>query len=187
MVGTWGGRYGGEARLGSKKASENAFLESGATREVQLALGADSARPAGAPSEVTRPAERPAPAAEKRPQWPLVVGGSLVVVGLATGIGFSLRANSKRDEHDELLSTLPPDSPCGPGSLYGSQCAEIAQLDSERIVARGFAITGFAVAGVSAAATAVYWFWPRSQSVGQVQVVPNFSPRHAGVNLFASF
>lgn len=182
------------ARLGSKSANETVALSQGTEQEAHLTLRADGASGAsGASASASDPIAPPDPSrgaeqsvSEQRAAWVPIIGGSLVAVGLGVGIGFTIRSGNKADERDALKASVPASSPCASSSIYGAQCAQLAQLDNESASARGLAIAGFAVAGASAAFTAAYWFWPRKGGANQV-VLPSFSAHHAGLNLFATF
>jgi hypothetical protein len=115
---------------------------------------------------------------------PLVVGGSLFALGLAAGIGFTVAANGKQSDRDDLLAGLPSNSACRAGSTSRATCDKISQLEDDRSRFRTFEYLGFAVAGAAAVGTAAYWFWPRGTTTA---IVPSLSPHGATVRAAGSF
>jgi len=114
---------------------------------------------------------------------PLIVGGSVAVVGVAVGTIFVLKANSASNDASDARSGLIGDSACSAGTTFASQCASLhAALNSQQHD-QNIAVVSFSVAGAAAIGTALYWFWPRSSSAAvprtNASVAPGYVALHA--------
>jgi hypothetical protein len=180
-------------------------LEAGRSLSLKVTMqrvGSGAATPTAAPPTTATPSsaspisgaqqtmspERPAqPRSTSRVEPAIVVvGATVAVVGLATGVGFAMQAGSKASARDDRLAGLTGPSPCGERTPDVGACAEIARLADDRAAAQNRATASFIVGGVAAAATLAYVLWPRSAS-RSVQLVPTLTYRHAGMFVTTSF
>jgi hypothetical protein len=113
---------------------------------------------------------------------PLIVGGSLAVLGVTVGTIFLVKASSASDEVSNARSALPGNSACSAGTTATSQCnalhdALVSQSRDQSIGAAGLVVAGAATAG-----TLLYWLWPRSQNSSATAyaiVSPGYAAVHA--------
>ena len=94
---------------------------------------------------------------------PVVVGGTLFLLGVGTGLGLHLAANSDSDDADEVRERTGPNG-CATGSADSSDCASLRSLAESQDRNRNLSTAGFIVAGVALVGTGAYWFWPRGKS-----------------------
>jgi PEGA domain len=173
---------------GHDDAKQTVEASAGQSGHVELTLAAATASaPAPAnppPSSSNASADRgTAPA---RSVTPVVIGGAVFAVGLATGIGFTLASNGKASDRDALVNALPSTSACSGSAAKPASCDQISSLDDDRVRDRNFAYVGYGVAGAAAIGTALYWFWPRSGATSTA-VVPMISPHGATVGVRGRF
>jgi hypothetical protein len=92
---------------------------------------------------------------------PIIVGGAVFAVGLATGIGFRLASNSK---YDDVKALSQKNGPYGCYGVSSSTC--VAQHDDSIKVDRyrNISTAGLIAAGIALVAVPVYWFWPRGST-----------------------
>jgi len=95
---------------------------------------------------------------------PLIVGGSVAVVGAAIGTVFVLKANSASNDAADARNGLGGDSACSAGTKFVSQCSTLHSAITSQQHDQNIAVVGFSVAGAAAIGTALYWFWPRSSN-----------------------
>jgi hypothetical protein len=136
-----------EGENGGARVERTVLAEAGATQSLGLELGKNS------PAKVT-----PVPARESsiRPVS-LIVGGTIVLVGSALGVGFAMSAASARDRGDALRASLA-DGDCAPGRAISPSCGALRKAGEDHDRDRNIATASFVVAGAALAATAAYWF-----------------------------
>jgi tetratricopeptide (TPR) repeat protein len=122
----------------------------------------------------------------------LIVGGAAVTVAAASlGLAFVALSNGKASDADESLAQLKRDTgsaaPCANGQNPGP-CRDLKGLNEESDAFSRVAFAGFLGAGIVAAATATYAFWPtKSSSRGDVRVTPVVSHGFGGLWATGSF
>jgi hypothetical protein len=117
---------------------------------------------------------------------PAVVAGSVAVVGLGLGTGFLLMSSSKSSDRESALAALGGANPCGPGTPYAAQCAEIGDMRSSANRYRNVGIGSMVVGGIATGAL-VYFLWPREKQAGTARVAPAVGANGAGVWVSAVF
>lgn len=100
---------------------------------------------------------------KRRSIVPLVVGGGAALIGIGLGVGFRVAASSSHSRFEKLQSRLGADG-CGPNSDNTSDCSELRDAVETTDFRRNFSTGAFVVGGAAAIGTAVYWFWPRSDT-----------------------
>ena len=103
----------------------------------------------------------------------------------------------KGSDREALGGTLSGTNPCGAGSPYPNECAQIRSLSADENTFRAVGITGIVVGGATAVAALLYGVWPRprasaTQPVGSfgvtpVAVVPFFDATGGGVSMTGAF
>ncbi len=115
------------------------------------------------------------PVAPRRPQLvPIVVGGGVALIGAGMGVGFALRASTKRDAAEAIDEELVGDSACG-GSATSPRCDRLDELWTARDRAANAATWSFIVGGAAATATVTYALWPRPRRERTVGVSPQLN------------
>lgn len=193
-----------EAKIGDKSAKKTIAMDVGESRELEIVIAGEAAPVGGGdPNGGTSGAGGAAqgggngdggtatPGGNGKPgpntTW-LVVGGGVVVLGLAAGVGFTMASSSKASDRDDERSKLPGPSPCGAGTPYKSQCSDIGELDDDAKRLGAYGIAGFAVAGAAAIATATYWLWPREKkTASSVRLAPLLSVGAGGLSVSSAF
>jgi len=99
--------------------------------------------------------------------WILVAGSVVAAGGLVAGLAFNARSNNARDRVEELRSVTGSSGCYQPVSSFGKTCAELLDAGERRDSARNISSAAFAVGGIAAVGTVLYWFWPRKQDVQQ--------------------
>jgi len=150
------------ARLGGDQVTQTVQADAGKEYPVTMKFGAAKAVQAGA--RVTPPGSQAANTTDgERSTVPVIVGGAVFVVGVASAIGFKVAAGSEGDK----VSTFAEKnglSGCGNGTALATDCA--AQHDAAKSKDRdnNLALVSVLVAGTAAIAVPVYWFWPRQSA-----------------------
>jgi hypothetical protein len=163
-------------------------LTEGEDRVVQAEL-TEHRRPAAAPGPaqaLVTPRHVAPQSAEKHgfgAREAILVGeGVVAAAGIGLGVTFLVQANSESDHIAALQSQL--DDPkkgtngicVNPSSQdLAKRCGELSQAAIDRNDDRVFAITGFVIAGVGAAALVTTWLaWPsaREKDSAHVQIIP---------------
>jgi hypothetical protein len=158
-----------EARLGASAASQTLSAEPGAEIPVDLVLevratGRDTTRNDFGP---IRGNAQPSPySAERSPRSslvPVALGGTLAVVGFATGIGLRLAAEADEDQAKRLAATV------GVGGCRGTNgdsanCRALSDSLKSSDTESNWSTACLVIGSAAAVATAVYWFWPRKTS-----------------------
>jgi hypothetical protein len=180
-------------REGYQPSQQTLHVSKGGARVLWIRL--DSA--AGSPVAPTPPVESAASSSSELPREssnrpssadsgvssgrslvPAFIGGGLVVVGAAVGVGFLLSANSSQKDADRLSGQLTMTggaNPCGAGTPFGDDCATLHNDNKAIDRSRGVEIAGFAVAGAAAVGTVVYLLWPHSNASAARRFVPSFA------------
>jgi hypothetical protein len=138
-------------------------VEKGTEQAVRIDLFEDDraappAKPAPVGSGLTptpAPSSSDADRAEPKSLVPAYIVTGVAVAGGVTGLVFTLRANSKESDADELLDSLGPN---GCKGTVSSDCDELKQLRESVDSSRNLAIGSFVVGGV-AALVAGYLYW----------------------------
>jgi hypothetical protein len=107
----------------------------------------------------------------------LIGEATLVVAGLATGIGYSIATNDAADRAERLQEIVDATSPEDPSSACSEnpppECAELEDANADRRRASRFATIGFVTAGVGAAAMVATWaLWPSSKTAVSTSIAP---------------
>lgn len=94
---------------------------------------------------------------------PVVLGAATTLVATGLGVGFRLASNSS---HEELLTLREGNGSngCTDGTAVGSECVAQQVASDTTDTRRNISTTAFVLAGVAAVGTAVYWFWPRTDT-----------------------
>jgi hypothetical protein len=171
------GQHTIEARAsGYESEKQTLTTTAGAERNLNIALkqslapAALTAPPPAAPAPSAPPptTERtPTPNADSadsadsgRSLVPAIVAGGIAVVGLAAGIGFTLSANSKESEAEDIRKTTGG-SGCAPPAS-SPDCDRLSDLEKSEDRQSTFGTLGFVVGGVAAATALGYLLWPDS-------------------------
>jgi len=170
-------KYQGETRTISGLAGETVEL----TFELKPAPDAMAMPAAG----LDAPPEPPLHAvSSSKPSVPvLVTGGSIALIGVATGTVFAIlgisASRDAQDKRDALPYNLP--NACGTGTPYVAECQALADANAAVDRDRTLAVTGYVVGGVAAVGTLVYGLWPRKHTTSAFNAVPSITPKYAGL------
>ena len=164
-----------EARLGAKRATDEADARAGSSRKLSLTL-MDGLPRGGAFSE--------------RPNRSLVIGGAIVsAAALGSGIAFLAVSGGKASEADLTLAQLKSSSITCSVPPQAGPCEQLLSLRRGQGTFHNVGIPMVVSGGIAAIATAVYASWPRSASEPKtgLRVLPAIAPSSAGVWLTGSF
>jgi hypothetical protein len=159
------------ARHGELEATDTLVTEAGGQYSLDLSL-AEPARPESTPELVPAPAVTPPSSTPldggsrdgKAPNLvPVVVGGTVFLLGVGTGLGLHFAATSDEEDADTIRARTGPDG-CATGAADPNDCASLASLAESQDRNRNLSTASFVVAGAALVGTAVYWFWPRGKS-----------------------
>jgi hypothetical protein len=122
---------------------------------------------------------------------PVMVGGAVFALGLGTGIGLALSANSKYDDANALQNLVGP-AGCTSATSYPSQCADLRSATKSGDRYQNWSTVGFVAAGAALVATPIYWFWPRKKSTtasaGMLRHIgASVMPQYSGLSLSGEF
>lgn len=134
--------------------------------EIQLNPKPDAVRATSAPAAVrsgltptAQSASPPADRAEPKSLVPAFVATGVAVAGGVVGLVFTLSANAKEDEADELRDSLGSPAACKPmGQPLPAECGDLDERVSSVDSSRNLAMGSFVVGGV-AAVVAGYFYW----------------------------
>jgi tetratricopeptide (TPR) repeat protein len=157
------GRHHLEVQLAGRSETRELDLSAGATREVEIELGAQPSAPTPAP-HADPPRGPLATNAGSGPSLvPVYIGAALTGIGLATWVGFGIAASNDRDEAENFKNQLGSGG-CAGGAASSSECvAAQAAYDSQRAHAT-WANVGMATTIVAAVGTLGYLlFWPADE------------------------
>lgn len=96
--------------------------------------------------------------AERKSLVPAFVATGVAVAGGVVGLVFTLSANSKADDADELRDRLNGDGGCNGGAASPADCADLKSQRDSVDSSRNLAVGAFVVGGVAALA-AGYFYW----------------------------
>lgn len=167
-------------RAGETVATASVNARAGATQVLTLPASQPPPSSSGISSSSSASPYVPSspPALERKPpMWPAYVGGGVFLVGLATGVGFHLAAESKESEVEDHLDELTPNS-CG-GASQPARCRDLADAVSAHDSRRLWSDIGTGAAIVAGVATASYVIWAHLQSP-KTTVSASVGPRGDG-------
>jgi hypothetical protein len=99
---------------------------------------------------------------------PFFVGGILVVVGAATGVGANLLRHSRQRESSELRAGLGNSSCASPDAARANTCERLATLAAEYDAFGRLELVSFLISGAALVATGSY-YWSMSSNQRQQQ------------------
>lgn len=201
-----------EARLeGHETARAELDAKAGAEASVTLAMKASSPAPAkalpgngraGDGASGSRPgSERPGAAGEtgqsdsapagKPSLVPAMIGGGVAIAGLGAALVFRAKASSADDDASAAAAKLPGGNPCGAGTSFATECAELERANEDFDKYRNWSTAGFITFGAGAAFTAGYLIWrgTRPERGPGAKLAPALaaSPRAASISVVGSF
>jgi hypothetical protein len=118
---------------------------------------------------------------------PLLIGGGVALVGLATGVGFTIAANHSKSDAEELQRELGADDSCSGSRSTDPRCAELMDAAQSVDRQRNISYVGFGVAGVAAVGTAVYLLWPLTAGYARIEPGLSVGARHGELSLSGRF
>lgn len=135
-----------QGEQGGDRVARTVNVEAGATQSLGLDLGKSA------------PALSPRASHEESNIKPvsLIVGGTLVLVGSALGVGFAMSAASERERGDLLRANLA-DGACHPSRNLSTSCSALRSAGEDHDRDRNIAVASFAIAGTALVATVAYW------------------------------
>ena len=137
------------------------------------------------------PAPAPDTASSERSLVPAIIAGSIAVVGLAAGIGFTVSANGKESDADAIRKATGPSGCAMPAAA--PSCDRLRELESSEDRQSTLGAIGFVVGGVGAAAALGYLLWPAdppptaTSSHRRVKAIPALGPKSAALIVSTSF
>lgn len=181
------------ASAGRKAYSREIVLDSGEALELALELPAVDAPPEPAPARpLSGTASDVAPVTDagvSARSIALVSEASLFAVGLGTGVIFSIARRAASDRYEQanrqVLDQVGGSDPDGTAcNAPRAGCSELQLAGRDRDRAGKLAVTGFVVAGVSAAAFGLtWWLWP----AGTPEVTAGIAPGRVDLGLSGRF
>jgi hypothetical protein len=192
--------------IGKAPLEQEVFVEAGARRVEAKFEGYESAQQQlqvgkGSTHQVALKLKKSAPpppvvVTPTRPSWTvpvIVVGASLTVASIGTGIGLMWASGDKGTDADNLLQTIKTDpttmnrtNPC-PAE---PRCASLKDLRADHDTFNNVAIGTFVLGGVFAAATvsSIFLLNPkRSGTESDVRVAPAVGPTSQGLFVTGTF
>jgi hypothetical protein len=134
-----------------------------------------------------------APAADaRRDPVPIVIGGTLFMAGIASGIVFRLNSDTKFDNAEQMRARRA-NTGCVGDQVQSTECQALLSAAESGDRARNWSTAGFVVAGAALAGTLTYWFWPRHSERPQkaaqlrVHVTPSLTDKSSGMLLAGEF
>lgn len=117
-------------------------------------------------------------ASDERSLVPVIVAGTVAVVGTAGLVGFSLAASSDAETLAHLKDKNGT-SGCADGTASPADCS--AQLDAAQShdKHRNLAVASAVVGAVAVVAIPIYWFWPRDRHTAEAARSSSFRVRGA--------
>jgi len=174
-------------------ASQTIQAAAGSAYAVELTLAAEKASTPTVPSsglgEPSLPPPRSEDAHEGPSMVPVVVGGSIALVGLGLGVGYRVAASSALDDL-QALKEKNGASGCNTGAAASADCDAARSAGESVDFRRNISTASFVVAGAALVGTAMYWLWPRSAAESAAGRRRTFSvsgaPAPQGGSLFVS-
>ena len=180
-----------QARWGTSSATETLLAEPGQELPVILAL-----QPSGGPASDLRSAQEPhqpepslTSAAAHKSLVPVIVGGAITMLALATGVGLRIASDSEANNAQRISSGLGIEG-CIGTNANSSTCIALHDSLRKSDRERNWSTAGFVVGSTAILSTAVYWFWPRRQDAAAAsgfRVSGNLSANAGGVALVGAF
>jgi len=180
------GQYSARAECRKYQVETRAITGvAGETVEVlfELTPASDAAAMPTAGLDASESAPQPAASTNKPSPVILTLGGSVALLGIATGTIFAIAGvNASRDAQD-ARDALPynASNACGAGTPYVSECQALADANRAIDRDRTIMVTGYVVAGAATIGTLVYGLWPRKHTNASFNAVPSVTPKYAGV------
>jgi len=152
-----------EARLANSSAESKLDATAGQGYVVELTLQAVSSTATPGPEAPQEGAAtvEPGPsdtAADGKSPIPAYIAGGVAVLGLSSGIAFSIMAGNTTDRIESLQARVGQGG-CS-GTTKSSACEELVDEVENRDAQRNIAYASFAVAGAAALGGVVYLLWP---------------------------
>jgi len=181
-----------QAVMGADVAVRTLSAEPGKEISVHLVLPSLAPAPSATPTTDAQRIEGPQPSApthdSTRSAVPLVLGGTLAIVGVAMGVGLKLAANADENEANRLAANLGS-SGCDGTGADSALCR--ASSDARQKAAResDWSTASLVFGSAALVATAAYWFWPRKAKDQSSRPVVSgcLAPGAAGLGLWGSF
>jgi hypothetical protein len=158
-----------EARhAGADPAVLDINAKRGETIEATLEL---RAQPKQSPEEKPPVASPPADTAASAPAnyVPAIVTASVGGLALAGGVVFLVLRSGSRSDASNQLDALEGNNPCGAGTPYAAECAEVADLSDQAATFGTLSIVSFGVA--AGAGVATFFLWPKDRDVMGLRAV----------------
>jgi|GEM_PF-2748428 len=122
--------------------------------------------------------------------WPLLVGGSLVVAGVASGVVLRLDSSAQYDQAAELRARRAGTGCFGELS-QSDECAALRAATESGDRSHNWSTVGFVAAGTALLGTLTYWYWPwkgtERRPPAQVRFAPVVSSGSSGLLLRAEY
>jgi hypothetical protein len=167
--------FGGDVELGTGEVRQLAIDLPISTTAPAPAAAAAAPPPAPARVDLAKSATPTDTGGSISTRTVALIGeGSLFVVGVATGIGFTVARSSAEDRYhraDQLVQSAAGDDPkaCA-GAAPPAGCSDLSQALDDRSRDGTLATVGFVAAGISAAAFGLtLWLWPHQESPAEVR------------------
>jgi hypothetical protein len=162
------------ARHEGLEASDTLVTEAGGQYALDLSLAAPTSpaaklEPVPPPTAVappSAPVDRGSTDREGPNLVPVVVGGTVFLLGVGTGLGLHFAATSDAEDADAIRKRTGANG-CATGSADSSDCASLRSLAESQDRNRNLSTASFIVGGAALVGTAAYWFWPRSKAEGR--------------------
>ena len=147
------GAHALEARFGGDKVSQVLSFQAGREYPVSLRLGIAS-------GQVPAP---PSAAHDNRSIVPVIIGGTIAVIGAAGLITFGLAASSNTDTRERLRAQNGAFG-CSDGTAPAGDCVAERDAADSHDKNRNLAVASAIVGAIGLVSIPVYWFWPRGEA-----------------------
>lgn len=121
---------------------------------------------------------------------PLLIGGTVFVAGLATGIVFALDSSAKFETADEIRARRATTG-CAGDQNRSDECATLRAAAESGDRSRNWSIAGFAASGAALVGSVVYWYWPwhheNPRQAARLQLSPIVSDSATGLVLRGAY
>lgn len=177
------------AEKDGRTAKANVVAKAGESFDLPLTLPAKAATAPTSGLDVDAPAvpssepPRAEPSRERVSVVPVIVGGAVAAVSLATGIVLRVSAGGSYDDAEALRKQNGPDG-CATGAAPKEDCEAQVDANGSGDTKTNASTVAFAVAGGALLATAAYWFWPRDSSTHASRPAARL---HGGVDATGGF
>lgn len=180
-----------QAKWGTSSASKTLLAEPGKELPVILAL-----QPAaGSVSDLTMTQGAPhsepllTSAVPQTSLVPVIVGGAITVLGLATGVGLRIASDSETNNAQKISSGLGVEG-CAGANVNSSTCTALHDSLRKSDRERNWSTACFVVGSAALLGTAAYWFWPRKHEAARTsgfRVSGTLSTNSGGVAVVGGF